>query len=87
MGVLGSIAFWSMLGLGIVAACRLVKSPDRELGAIGAVAAALLVAYAFEGYVDQGFFFYRVAFVVGTILGLCEAAGRLRSEDPAPAQG
>lgn len=86
MGVLGSIAFWSMLGLGIVAACRLLKSSDRELGALGAVAAALLVAYVFEGYVDQGFFFYRVAFVVGTMLGLCEAAGGLFREDAKPAQ-
>ncbi|HEX5469798.1 MAG TPA: O-antigen ligase family protein [Gaiellaceae bacterium] len=84
-GFLGSLAFWSMLGLGIVGACRLARVADRELAVIGAVGAGLLLGYAFEGYVDQGFFFYRVAFVVGTFLGLVEAARRLADERPADA--
>jgi RodZ C-terminal domain len=77
MGVLGGIVFWSLLGIGIVGACRLAKSRDREAGVIGALTAAVLVAYAFEGATDQGFFYYRVAFVIGTLLGLVEAARRL----------
>jgi O-antigen ligase len=77
MGILGAVAWWSMLGLSIVFACRLARAVDREFAAIGAVAAAMLVAYAFEGHTDQGFFFYRVAFVMGTLLGLAEAARRM----------
>jgi hypothetical protein len=77
MGVLGGIAFWSMLGLAVVSACRLARSGRRELAVIGAVMPAILVAYAFEGATDQGFFFYRVAVVMGTFLGLTEAARRL----------
>lgn len=77
MGPLGGIAFWSMLGIGIVAACRVAKSRDRELAAVGAIVVAALIGYAFEGHIDQGFFFYRIAFVVGTLLGLTEAARRL----------
>jgi hypothetical protein len=37
----------------------------------------MVVAYAFEGHTDQGFFYYRVAFVMGTLLGLAEAARRM----------
>jgi hypothetical protein len=78
MGVLGGIAFWSMLGVGIVGACRLARGRDREAAVIGAVTAAILVSYAFEGHTDQGFFYYRIAFVIGTLLGLGEAVRRLR---------
>jgi hypothetical protein len=77
MGVLGGIAFWSMIGIAIISACRLARSHDRELAMVGAVTAALVVAYVFEGATDQGFFYYRVAFVIGTFLGLCEAARQL----------
>ena len=77
LGVAGAIAFWTMLGIGIIAACRLARSLDRELAVVGALTAAALVAYAFEGHTDQGFFYYRVAFVMGTLLGVAEAARRL----------
>jgi hypothetical protein len=84
MGLFGGIAFWSMLGIAIIGACRLARSADRELAMIGALTAALVVAYAFEGATDQGFFFYRIAFVVGTFLGLCEAARRLEARAATP---
>jgi hypothetical protein len=74
MGVLGAIAFWSVIGIAIICGCRLARSQDRELAMIGAVTAALVVAYVFEGATDQGFFFYRIAFVMGTMLGVFEAA-------------
>jgi hypothetical protein len=76
MGLLGAIAFWSLLGAAIIYGCRLARTADRELALIGALTCAIVVAYAFEGHTDQGFFFYRVAFVVGTLLGLAEAARR-----------
>ena len=77
MGVLGAVVFWTLLGLAIVAGCRLAKSRDGELAVIGALSVSVLLAYTFEGSTDQGFFFYRIAFVVGTLLGLAEAATRL----------
>jgi hypothetical protein len=81
MGLLGGIAFWSLLAAGIIAGCRLAKSVDRQLAVTGALVACALVGYAFEGNLDQGFFFYRIAFVVGALLGLAEAAHRLRRLD------
>lgn len=77
MGLLGMIAFWGLLGAGIIAACRLARVADRELAVIGAFVACALIAYALEGSVDQGFFFYRIALVMGTLLGLAEAARRI----------
>jgi hypothetical protein len=78
MGLLGGIAFWSLLAAGIIAGCRLAKSVDRELAVVGALVACALVGYAYEGSLDQGFFFYRIAFVTGALLGLAEAARRMR---------
>jgi O-antigen ligase len=78
MGLLGGIAFWALVGAAIVAGCRLAKSVDRELAVIGALVACSVVGYVFEGNLDQGFFFYRVAFLVGALLGLAEAAHRIR---------
>jgi hypothetical protein len=76
MGVAGAIAFWSLLAAGLVTACRLARSRDRELAVLGALTACALIAYALQGYNDQGFFFYRIAFVMGTLLGVVHAATR-----------
>ena len=77
MGLFGGIAFWSLLGAGILTGCRLVRSKNREVAVFGALLSCALVGYALEGYNDQGFFMYRIAFVMGALLGLGEAARRL----------
>jgi len=87
MGLLGGIAQWCMIGTGILVACRLAKSGDKQIGLIGALVACALVAYALEGATDQGFYFYRIAFVTGGLLGMAEAGRRMlaaRSVTPAP---
>jgi hypothetical protein len=58
---------------------------DREMAVVGLVLASALVAYALIGAVDLGFFFYRIAFITGTLLGLAEAGRRLARESAAPA--
>ena len=47
-----------------------------RLAPFGAIVVCLLFAYVLEGYKDQGFFYFRVALVVGTMLGLTQAALR-----------
>jgi hypothetical protein len=76
MGLFGVIAFWSVLGCGIISACRLARSRDREVAAFGALVVAALVGYALMGYNDQGFYFFRIAIVIGTLLGIVEAMRR-----------
>ena len=82
IGTAGAIAFWSMLGLGIIAACRLARNRDKELAVVGMLVACALPAYALLGENDEGFFYYRVAFVMGALLGLLEAARRLSPKEP-----
>lgn len=77
MGFLGGVAIWFLIGAGIISGSRLSRSRDRQAAAIGALVASSLVAYALMGGVDQGFFFYRIAFTTGVLLGLAEAARRL----------
>ena len=50
---------------------------------LGAVVICALVAYALQGYNDQGFFFFRIAIVIGTLLGLAEAALRIDATEAA----
>lgn len=76
MGVLGGFAFWSLLGVGMVTAGRLARSGDRELAFLGALVVCALISYALMGYNDQGFFFYRIAFTMGSLLGMADAAMR-----------
>jgi hypothetical protein len=78
MGVLGGVALWVLIGSGILVGGRLARSPDRMHAMVGAVLVCAMVGYALEGAVDQGFFFYRIAFVMGTLLALGEAARRLQ---------
>jgi hypothetical protein len=87
MGVFGGAAFWSMIGIAIIMACRLARSRDRELALLGALVACSTVAYVLEGYNDQGFFFYRIAFAMGCLLGMLYTARVLdarRSQEDRP---
>lgn len=79
MGLFGAIAFWSLIGAAIITGCRLVRSRDRELAIVGMLTTCAIVGYTLEGYNDQGFFLYRVAIVIGCLLGLAEAAHRFDS--------
>lgn len=74
LGILGSTAFWAMLAAGIIAGCRLARCPDRLFAATGAIVAAIIVGWAFEGAEDMGFTFPRITIVMGCLLGLVEAS-------------
>jgi hypothetical protein len=83
MGFLGGVTVWLLIGVGMISGSRLAMTPDPEVAVIGLVVACALVAYALIGAVDVGFFFYRIAFITGTLLGLAEAARRIARESPA----
>jgi hypothetical protein len=78
LGLLGTIAMWSVVATAIMAGCRLAKSLDRELAVVGAVVTCSVVGWTLEGATDMGFAFYRIAFITGVLLGLLEAARRLQ---------
>lgn len=83
MGLLGGVAVWSLIGTGMIAGARLAMVRDHELAVVGIVVACSVIAYAVIGAEDVGFFFYRIAFITGTLLGLAEAALRLSRGLPA----
>lgn len=82
MGLLGGVAVWSLIGTAIISGARLALVRDHELAVVGMVVACALVAYALIGAEDVGFFFYRIAFITGTLLGMAEAALRLSRGHP-----
>lgn len=77
LGLLGTVAFWSMMAAAIIAGCRLAKAMEREIAMVGALSACAIVGYALDGATDQGFYLYRIAFVTGCLLGLAEAGRHL----------
>lgn len=87
LGFFGAAAFWSMLGAGVIAGCRLARCPDRLLAAVGAIAAGMVVAWALEGAVDMGFTFVRIMIVMGCLLGLSEAARNIHRSSPTIRRG
>ena len=77
LGFLGGVAMWFLIGAGIISGSRMSRSRDREVAVVGTVLACSMIAYALMGAVDQGFYFSRIAFITGVLLGLAEAARRL----------
>ena len=81
MGTLGAIAFWWMIGAAIVAACRLARHPDRDLGLFGAVTLTAVIAWLVQGYLDVGITSFRIVLLVGSLLGAVTAAQRLAARE------
>jgi hypothetical protein len=76
-GIPGAVAFWCLMGTALVAGCRLARAPDRRLSLYGVFAVCTLIAYPMEGYYDFGLWWFRVAILVGCVLGGLEAATTL----------
>lgn len=81
MGTLGAIAFWWMIGAAIVAACRLARHPDRDLGLFGAVTLTAVIAWLVQGWLDVGITSFRIVLLVGSLLGAVAAAHRLAAKE------
>jgi hypothetical protein len=79
LGIAGIVAFWWLIGAAILAACQLVRSRDRRLALFGGFALCALIAYVLEGYYDLGLSWFRIAVVMGIVLGALEAATRLNN--------
>ena len=86
MGIIGGIAIWSLIGLCVIAGCRLARSLEPGFALVGMLGASAILGWAIQGALDQGFYFSRIALVTGCIIGLMEASRRLLAADsPEPA--
>ena len=76
-GALGAVAFWFMVGAAIIAACRLARHRDANFCLFGAFSLAVIIAWLIQGRLDKGITSFRVAILVGCIMGALQAARRL----------
>src|SRR5215831_195406 len=81
LGTLGAIAFWFVVGAAIVSACRLARRPGRDFGVFGTLAVTAVIAWLVEGWLDQGVTSFRIATLIGCLLGTVAAAHRIAARE------
>jgi hypothetical protein len=81
LGLIGGIAFWALVGAVIVQGARLARHLDPQLGMIGAISAAAIAGWTFEGATDQGFVLFRAVFAIGCLMGLAEAVRHIAATE------
>jgi O-antigen ligase/polysaccharide polymerase Wzy-like membrane protein len=89
LGVVGFIAFWMLIGAILMKASWLARWGDRGTALVATVVIAAVVAYLVEGTYDYGFYWLRVAMLIGILAGTIEgmrATARGPVTDGAPAR-
>jgi hypothetical protein len=85
MGVQGFFVFWCMVAVAVLAACRLVRSPDRQAVIVGVLTVTAIAAYLIQGTYDYGLFWFRIAILMGVLFGLVQNLDQTPSR-PTPAE-
>lgn len=86
MGLLGFVAFWFLLGSGIIRGLLIFRNlSDGYLQALALVAAALPAMQVFYSYGDLGLTYSRPMIVLGCVLGMLVTLPGLDEPAPAPA--
>ena len=75
-GPAGEVALWLVVAAVIFAAAGLVRSREKLAAVIGVVGVCSAVQWVILGYSDMGFYWFRIALVVGCIFGVVEAFRR-----------
>jgi hypothetical protein len=88
LGLPGILAFWMMVGIGLMTAANMVRRRANNTVALllGITMAAALVAYVVQGYYDMGLYWFRIAIVIGCLLGATQAASRFQEDVRVSAQ-
>lgn len=82
MGALGVTAFAVLVAQVVISGARLAGARNREVAMFGAITAAATVGYVAMGAVDMGFFWFRNALAMGTLMGVTDALSRqVRAEE------
>lgn len=78
LGLLGIVAFWSMIGIAVMTAITTMRRQKREIATlITLTVLAAIVAYVAQGFYDMGLYWFRIATVMGCLIGALEALGRM----------
>ncbi len=92
LGIVGALVFWSVIGFAVVGACRLIRARHPGLVLYGLLVACAIAAYLIQGALDLGFFWFRVAVLMGALFGALELARQAAAGEeaerspPAPAR-
>jgi hypothetical protein len=78
LGLPGIIAFWMMVGIGLMTGANLVRRRPNALALlIGLTLTLALVAYVVQGFYDMGLYWFRIAILIGCLMGAAQAIPRL----------
>ena len=82
LGLPGIVAFWIMIGVGLMAAVDSFRRRHNDLtAALSVTVIAALMSYMVQGYYDMGLYWFRIAIVMGCLMGALEVARRLDATD------
>ena len=85
LGIQGEMALWCLIAAALIRSCQLAASPGPQARDCSAPSCALRSSpYVLIGYNDLGFAWFRIAAVMGVLLGTIEAANRFAEVPPAP---
>ncbi len=74
LGLPGILAFWTVVGIGLMTAVNLIRGRRSDLDVLlGFALAAALVGYVVQGYYDMGLYWFRIAILIGCLLGAAQA--------------
>lgn len=76
MGIAGMATFAIFVCQAVISAVRLTEVSRRDVGMMGAVTAATVFGYVAMGGSDMGFFWFRNAIVMGTLMGVVDGLMR-----------
>lgn len=87
LGLPGIVAFWMMIGIALMSAVSLVRRrPNRVALLLGMTLSAALVAYLVQGYYDMGLYWFRIAILIGCLMGAAQAERRFQELDRVPVE-
>jgi hypothetical protein len=72
LGVIGFLGFWVLIASAVIRACRLVRFGDHPTALFATFVIAALMGYLMEGNYDYGFYWFRVALLMGVLIGSLE---------------
>lgn len=76
MGLAGVAAFSILVCQLVISAARLSGSARREVAMVGAIGSAMVFGYVGMGAVDLGFWWFRVAIIMGVLVGVVDGLTR-----------
>ncbi len=81
LGIPGIVAFWMMLGIALMTAVQIFRRrPDNVSIVLSIAVIAAVMSYVVQGFYDMGLYWFRIAIMMGCLMGALEVARRLEHD-------